>query len=337
MKTKIVYAVTSDETDYYLEQTLVSVYSLRLYNPEARVVLIVDEKTNDTLTGKRTKILEYISEKVVVNIPAKYTKKERSRYLKTTIRQHIEGAYLFIDSDTIITDNLSDIDSFNGNIGAVKDRHVLICENPYEFYIRKDAKKIGWEISVQEYYFNSGIFYVKDNMYTKQFYAIWHETWKRGLTNGVCVDQPSIAKTNQTCNYLIKELNGIWNCQISGFGLQYLYNAKIIHYYSSTWIHKQNDCAFIFYNKSIYQKIRHNGAIYYDVEKLIKNAKSAFSYHCQLVSGKQLDFLQTDIVEICAKIYFHYPTLYKIINSFFHTLNLLWKKYRQLHIKKLYL
>ena len=90
MKTKIVYVVVSDDADFYLEQTLVSVYSLRLYNPETRVVLIVDDKTNDTLIGKRAKILEYISDKVVVNIPAKYTKKERSRYLKTTIRQHIK-------------------------------------------------------------------------------------------------------------------------------------------------------------------------------------------------------------------------------------------------------
>ena len=33
MKTKIVYVVVSDDADFYLEQTLVSVYSARLYNP----------------------------------------------------------------------------------------------------------------------------------------------------------------------------------------------------------------------------------------------------------------------------------------------------------------
>lgn len=38
MKTKIIYVLVSNENDCYLEQALVSIYSLRLYNPDAKFV-----------------------------------------------------------------------------------------------------------------------------------------------------------------------------------------------------------------------------------------------------------------------------------------------------------
>jgi len=44
MKTKIIYVLVSNENDCYLEQALVSIYSLRLYNPDANLLLLVDEE-----------------------------------------------------------------------------------------------------------------------------------------------------------------------------------------------------------------------------------------------------------------------------------------------------
>ena len=96
MRTKIVYVVTSDETDVYLEQALLSVFSLRKHNPNAYVELVVDQNTNTTITGKRGEILKYIDNKVVVNVPEEYNKLSRSRWLKTSLRQHIKGDFLYI-------------------------------------------------------------------------------------------------------------------------------------------------------------------------------------------------------------------------------------------------
>ena len=52
MKTKIIYVLVSNENDCYLEQALVSIYSLRLYNPDANLLLLVDEETSRTLCFK---------------------------------------------------------------------------------------------------------------------------------------------------------------------------------------------------------------------------------------------------------------------------------------------
>lgn len=48
MKTKIIYVLVSNENDCYLEQALVSIYSLRLYNPDANLLLLVDEENPKT-------------------------------------------------------------------------------------------------------------------------------------------------------------------------------------------------------------------------------------------------------------------------------------------------
>ena len=50
-----VYILISNGDDLFYEQLLVSLYSLRMHNPELNVVVLVDEKTERTLHGKRSK------------------------------------------------------------------------------------------------------------------------------------------------------------------------------------------------------------------------------------------------------------------------------------------
>ena len=69
MKTKIVYVLVSDEKDLYLEQAWLSVYSLRLHNPTAYVVVLMDDNTERSLVGKRNKFCELVTEIKVVDVP----------------------------------------------------------------------------------------------------------------------------------------------------------------------------------------------------------------------------------------------------------------------------
>ena len=73
MKTKIVYAVVSDEKDVYLEQVALSAFSLRQHSPDAFVELVVDGGTDTTITGNREKLLQYIDKKTVVDVPSQYS------------------------------------------------------------------------------------------------------------------------------------------------------------------------------------------------------------------------------------------------------------------------
>jgi len=316
MKTKIVYVVTSDETDVYLEQTLLSVFSLRKYNPDAYVELVVDQDTDATITGKRGEILKYIDKKVVVNVPKEYNKKETSRFLKTNVREYVNGDYLFIDSDTIITDKLDEIDLFDGEIGAVINNHVPISQynNYYATLVRRIAKQEGWKCTNDVQYFNSGVLYVKDTEKARQFCSDWHQAWKKSIKDyGRFIDQTPLAFVNEKYNYFIKEMPGTWNCQVLRMAMPYLHEAKIIHYFTAN---RNSKLVYTFGDAIIYHKIREHGFITEDIIKHVDNAKSAFVNPTRLCTPKELSLLSGEMAQTCL----HHQMLTKMLNAFFRIL-----------------
>ena len=178
MRTKIVYILCSDENDIFYEQALLSVFSLRKYNPDAFVELIVDQYTITTINGKRSKIKEYVNSIKVVEVPEKYNRRQLSRWIKTSLRNLIDGDYLFIDTDTIITDCLYDIDNFTGDIGAVKDQHTVVKKNSGKYIMLQWATQDGWSCFDDLLYFNSGVMYVRDCDFTHDFYKEWNKRWQ---------------------------------------------------------------------------------------------------------------------------------------------------------------
>ena len=329
MNTKIVYAVVSNEKDIYLEQTLVSIYSLRLYNSNVNVALVVDEDTDRTIQGKRAEILKYITNKIVVKTPSQYTKVQRKRYLKTTLRKHVKGDYLFIDSDTIITSSLEDIDTFSEEIGAVLDKHLYIKEHPAKQNIYQWAQQIGWKITeASPQYFNSGVFYGKDTPNTHEFYERWNSFWTAGSKNKVNLDQPSLGKTYSSMP-IIKEIDGIWNCQILENGLKYLYNAKIIHYFSSCHNDPLYESPYLFLDKKLFIGIKEEGHISQEIDTMIRNAKSAFSLHYQIFTGKNLQLFSTYPYFIIRNLYNNNPLFYKRIDRFLAAIGKIKRKFKK--------
>lgn len=236
MNTKIVYILVSDKDDSYLEQTLTSVCSLRVHSPDAKVILVTDRVTDNTLSGEREKILNFITEKKVIEIPDGYSKMQRSRYLKTSLREIITGDFLFVDSDTVIMRDLADVDNLRMDIGAVLDCHLPFSKHPYKKKISKKLLKSG--VSLKEMgnrYYNSGVMYVRDTPQTHLFYEKWHETWQTCVGLGINTDQQALTKADYLCGNPIQELCGIWNCQPRYcYKKQILENAYILHYFSSS-------------------------------------------------------------------------------------------------------
>lgn len=99
MKTKIIYVLVSNENDCYLEQALVSIYSLRLYNPDANLLLLVDEETSRTLeNGIRKLILNYVSKLCVNNgkLIIRTLDEKKDKALCTSGRIHTLGKVSFL-------------------------------------------------------------------------------------------------------------------------------------------------------------------------------------------------------------------------------------------------
>lgn len=306
MRTKIVYALVSSESDSYLEQTLLSVYSLRLYNKTAKVYLIIDQNTASGLVGNRNEIRKFIDDVVVVDTSEELNNMQRSRYLKTNIRQFIEGEFLFIDSDTVICGPLDEIDRCEAEIAMVADLNGELCA-PEKTSIEK-CWNAGFGDVTGHPYFNSGIIFAKDTPKVHSFYKDWYNNYLLSAKNNVPFDQPALCKTNIDHGHFIKELSGIWNCQFRfGQGHLYLSNAVILHYFTTM----RKDQFWNYTEKLLYARIKEQGYVDDAIHNLLRNPRTLF--YNTLSMNKEMEFLL--ISSPLSYIYCQYPSVYSIIDK----------------------
>lgn len=230
---KIVYVLVSDASDFYLEQTYLSLLSLRRYNPSADVALVVDEYTHANMMYKRECILPLINEYYIEKVDYNLSKKVRSRILKTRLRNIVQGSFLYMDCDTIILGELPQI-KVDCDIAAVYSYHYnLLSSSPSYYSVLCEMDACG-ENAESEEYFNGGVFYVADTAKAQEFYEKWGMLYERFYRNfSIDSDQQALYVTNNKMGGIIKELPGIWNYQV-GYGLEYLSSAVILHYLVST-------------------------------------------------------------------------------------------------------
>lgn len=228
MNTQIVYSIISSNNDSYLDQAILSVLSLKLYNPTALVIIVCDTATKMSLVGYRSKILEYITNILVVDIPNRFRGIQQSRYLKTNLRKFIEGDFLYIDTDTVICSTLKEVDKITAD--------VAMCADLNEELKLKDQNTInrcnqaGFHDMENKPYFNSGVMFVRDTPTAHKFYEEWHKQWQYSVSNGINLDQPSLNYTNSSMGEVVAQLPDEWNCQIYFNGWKCLPKAKILHY-----------------------------------------------------------------------------------------------------------
>lgn len=302
MKTKIVYVLVSDITDFYLEQALISIFSLRYYNPNAYVEVVVDDATYSSLFTNNRNIKEYVNNIVSVSVPPKYNKLQSSRYLKTNLRNLIDDDFLFIDTDTVICSSLDTIDDLECEIGSVLDFHGEAYKDDALVWDYGNIEKMGWADCIQTSRFNSGVMYVKDTPKTHEFYKDWFYYWTKCYDNDIFIDQLSLRKTNY-CHGLIKEIPGEWNCQISvERGKKLLSVARIVHYYNTS------DIFYPFNDLRIWIKMKRNGHLPEELASLLHNPRMAFLEEYKIIGNKEIQFLGSELFRVyeSAPCYFHF-------------------------------
>lgn len=281
MQTKLVYVLTCSPEATYIEQALISIWSARYHNPDAHIVLLVDDKTNQLLVGKRAELLEYITEKVVIPFEdANSSMIYRSRWIKTSVRQLIEGDFLFIDCDTIVAQSLADADDIECEIGAVLDTHrpVSAFQHSERINLVKFATACNWDFSGVEKYYSSGVLYVKDTENTHQFYQLWHKNYLHSSQCGVNIDQISMERAKQEIS-IISDIADTWNT-IMFIRPKFIEQAKIIHFASL------NNNSFLF-SKRVLQYIKDNGLTEYIKYYVLHPLQSYLPYMKKYYIGLQ--------------------------------------------------
>ena len=333
MKTQIVYVVISSDEDYFLEELWASLFSLRLFHKTEKVLVLTDKETSYRINA-RQKLEELITSIVVIDVPSEYDGMQRSRYIKTNIRNLIQGDFLFIDTDTIICQNIDEKDFQNvDNIAMVPEMHGPFTSHFYYEITYKDVKRIFDEnVSDAKYWFNSGCMFVRDNSLTKTFFSDWQKNWKySAFTKGNSSDQRALLYTDSKYGYIIQRLPDVYNCQVA-VSIQYLYSAKILHFWHMRARYTSDVNYSPFCNKEIYKQIRKDNGITTETSRIIIDCKNSFSSPSMIIGKTQINVLFSPFINILGRAYIESWLWHKLFGFLIRVLS---KYYRYKDRKKI--
>lgn len=299
---QIVYVLVANESNLYLEEMWVSLFSLRRFHPEAKVNVLLDAET-EKMVNSRSELKSMINEILVVPTPEGYNAKQRSRQIKTTVREVIKGDYLFIDTDTVVCKHLDSLTQSltpQTHIAAVPDGHLPL--NECLFPPINEVKRIFAEdCSDSRYWFNSGVMYVRDTTEAHEFYKRWNENWAYScFEKGNSQDQPALLKTDKDFGYVIGELSGIYNAQVA-MSLKYFADAAILHWWHMDFIEDQSYSPY--FSLQIYKDVKASHGITPDIADEIINAKQSFVSPTMPVGKEHILFLFTPAGKIFNRIH----------------------------------
>lgn len=322
MKTVLAYVLVSSEKDFYLEQCFVSTASARHHQPDARIVIICDDKTAAALEDpSRGRLTRYADEVISVPLPADMSPMRRSRMLKTSLRSHISGDYLYIDTDTIITAPLAGMDSIQDDICGVTDCHSATAgENLFIDMMDKQTGRVGTRIQHDKPYFNSGVLFVRDTPAAHEFYRIWHSEYQKGTEKGINMDQPTFEKAKNVSGTDVRVLDGEWNCQLR-YGLRYITKARILHYLWTT----KAESPYITGDLGLWQKTRETGEVPAEFKALFEDPMSGFREHTYVSSASEMQFMRTRSFRAGYKWFRFSKPYYRLMNGCISILDIIYK------------
>lgn len=236
----IVYILVSSKDDFITEQAILSIFSLKYYNPTYNITLLTDASTSDYIKKENRILLDYADCQVVVEVPQNMTNLQKSRFIKTKMAEFITEDFIYLDTDTIITGNLDEIRQENIDILAAPIVSLINFQGkevPSQMpeYCKITGLNLKDEFPMN-YFHNSGVIVCRNNERTKTFFKVWHHEWLKSFSLGFYKDQPSMWLANYKCSNIIRNLKGEYNCRsitpltiIAFFG-----NCKIFHYFASS-------------------------------------------------------------------------------------------------------
>lgn len=228
---KVVYAITSNGQDIYTAMTRVSLASVRISNPGVNITVACDAVSDKAIKFANSPLLKETDNWVVCETP-EGDAGFRNRHVKTRLRQIIEGPFLFLDSDTFVRGDLSEIFDLDADIAGSPNHSKDTLEEQIWEQDATMLKVMNWQIG-SRVYINGGVMFYNDTQKAYQFAADWHRRWLLSFEQHHNYrDQPALNSALFSTEVQLKVLSHDFNVQIQQ-ALSVNKEPIIWHYYSS--------------------------------------------------------------------------------------------------------
>lgn len=192
------YVLTSTGDDIYADMNLLSIWSLRHSNPSVHIAMLCDSQTIKAMKKCHHQILKYVDKVISVDTPSG-SGVFRNRYIKTSMRRYLEGAFVYLDADTLIRGDISPVFATAASFSAVPNHSGSgdvseIPDSELAFF-----HDMNWPIPNK--YVNGGVLYFSDQPDVYAFAEMWHQKWlDSSARTGRHYDQQSLnSALNDSC------------------------------------------------------------------------------------------------------------------------------------------
>lgn len=253
---KTCHILTSDgpERDSFCEMTYVSMSLLKRLYPDCETTLLTDEATAAHL-GR----LPFCFDTPQIEpIPAEFEGNAvRSRFLKTRMRQLIDGDFVFIDADALALNPFCEVFEHGAPFAAALDRNRESPEPAFPDWVVPFYEHFSWPHPLPRYY-NSGVMFMEDSPEMRSFSQRWYHHWRSLYEEfGVHQDQPSLNHTLQELGIAQHELPLPCNAMVDA-SPYFTRGAKIVHYFLRGDERSTDPLSLLNY---LVRKLRETGAI----------------------------------------------------------------------------
>lgn len=235
---KVVYCLTSTGGDLYEAMTRVSLATMRLANPTARIEIACDQQTHQALQATASQLLreaDAVHGFLTPDGPPTF----RNRFVKTQLRLLLSGPFLFLDSDTVVRKPLTPLLNLQADIAAAPNHSADTLAEQIWSDDQANLDTMGWQ--VREPYVNGGVIWYADTPAAHRFAEAWHRNWLANVEHtGRYRDQPALNQAlSADPEIQCQILPHCWNAQI-GMRSDLAEDALIWHIYSSTGLGVQD-------------------------------------------------------------------------------------------------
>ena len=184
------YVLTTTGRDTFADMTYASAMFLRQVHPEAEVICLCDAPSHRALEASQHSLLEVVDRTQSVET-LDGSPGYRNRFVKTQMRQVVEGDFVYLDADTLVVRHVDEMLACTAPMGAIANHSS--AGDPAE--IPSDERSIiemmGWPLPRQSY-INGGVLLLRDCETTRRFGGLWHNKWLELTRHGQYRDQPSL-------------------------------------------------------------------------------------------------------------------------------------------------
>ena len=227
----VVYAVTGTGNDNFSAMTRISISSLRHFNPSCRVTVAFDAESYVKLSEKKDPLLNEADALLEISTPdgdAQF----RNRFVKTSLGFFVSGPFLFIDSDTLVRSDISEIFTPNADIKGCLNHSQRNTAWQVNDSDAETLALMGWN-QWHGKYINGGLIYYSGSDGSSEFGRLWHSNWLASYNKtGSSKDQPALNAALALLNPPFELLPVKFNAQIK-YNSLVAYDASIWHYYAS--------------------------------------------------------------------------------------------------------